>query len=501
MLMKKITIKILSLLFGVLGLTQASAQCNLNAGINFTIGPNGVVNFSSTTTGTIPTTYYTWSFGDNTFGNGLAPNHTYNANGNYTVVLTAINASVNPPCQSSATVVITISSFTTTPCNLVANCTYSVGPNGTVHFMYNTSTGTVSGTTYTLYFGDNTSGNTIPTIHTYSANGSYTVTMVANNNGTNTCISTKTFVVNYTCLISSASTATMLCAGQPATLTASGSFNYMWSNGSSNAVQTVTPQLTTVYTVSNQTFPCFSTVSTITIVVNPLPPITIVPSPSALCLGQTATLTASGASTYSWSGGQQTTTISVSPLTNSNYVVSGTSVQGCIASQTLALAVLPLPSINASPLSPTLCAGSAITLSASGASSYLWKPGNATSSAVSVSPSGTGNYTVIGTDANGCSNQSVVNIVVQPCTGIEKNAGLEGKLILYPNPSQGAVTVRFEVGGEKEILVFNALGSIITKISTRADVENIDLTEAGKGIYFIKVKADNLSGNYRIIVQ
>ena len=289
-----------------------NAQCLMNASISYTVGPNGVVSFSSTSTGTLINTFYGWNYGDSSFGNGIAPTHTYNANGNYTVVLTAINPSVNPACQGSATVIITVSSLIGTPCNLLANCSYSFGPSGNVYIVYNTSTGTVTGTTYTLDFGDNTTGNTIPTMHTYSANGSYTVTFTANNNFTNTCISTKTFVVNYSCFLSIAPTSSAICSGGTVTLTASGASNYMWNTGTPGANLTVSPLLTTVYTVSNQTFPCFTTTSTITIVVNPIPFITVVASPSVICLGQTATLTANDANTYSWNTGGQTTVIAVS---------------------------------------------------------------------------------------------------------------------------------------------------------------------------------------------
>lgn len=54
-------------------------------------------------------------------------------------------------------------------------------------------------------------------------------------------------------------------------------------------------------------------------------------APSAsICPGQTITLTASGANTYTWTSGVQTETISVNPLTTTSYSVSGTGLNGCV---------------------------------------------------------------------------------------------------------------------------------------------------------------------------
>lgn len=63
-------------------------------------------------------------------------------------------------------------------------------------------------------------------------------------------------------------------------------------------------------------------------------------SPSAsICPGQTITLTASGATSYTWGTGAQTETISINPLTTTSYSVSGTGLNGCIGSSVITVTV------------------------------------------------------------------------------------------------------------------------------------------------------------------
>jgi hypothetical protein len=82
-------------------------------------------------------------------------------------------------------------------------------------------------------------------------------------------------------------------------------------------------------------------------------PIVSVNSPT-ICAGQTATLTATGASTYSWNTGSLLNPILVSPSSSTVYSVTGTSL-GCSTTTVVTVVVNPLPvmSVNSS----TICIG------------------------------------------------------------------------------------------------------------------------------------------------
>jgi len=129
-----------------------------------------------------------------------------------------------------------------------------------------------------------------------------------------------------------------VCPGNSSLLTASGTAStFSWSTGSTMVNTTVNPTVTTVYSLTTTVASC-SLVTTKTIVVNSLPTI-VVNSPS-LCLGSSATLTVSGAFSYTWSTGFIGANTVVSPTITTNYSVTGVSLLGCINTNTTSVMVM-----------------------------------------------------------------------------------------------------------------------------------------------------------------
>src|SRR5690606_24479474 len=129
------------------------------------------------------------------------------------------------------------------------------------------------------------------------------------------------------------------------------------------------------------------TVRTITVV--PLPTVSVTSTPSAICNGATATLTASGATNYTWIGVGTNSQVSVSPTVTTTYTVIGNS-SGCSSTRTISLIVNNPPVLVAS-VSPTIiCPTETATLSASnGAASYSWSPIGVLTNTAVVSPAST----------------------------------------------------------------------------------------------------------------
>jgi hypothetical protein len=125
------------------------------------------------------------------------------------------------------------------------------------------------------------------------------------------------------------------------------------------------------------------------------PALNIASSSSSLCLGQTATLTAQGATSYSWSTGSNAGSLAVSPTVTTTYTLLGTDAAGCTYSGNITLVVNSSPTITISSSHPTLCAGSQGTLNALGAGSYTWSGGSVLSVAI-ITPTANTTYTVIG---------------------------------------------------------------------------------------------------------
>ena len=82
------------------------------------------------------------------------------------------------------------------------------------------------------------------------------------------------------------------------------------------------------------------------------------------------------------------------------------------AAQTYPVTVHPLPAVVITPPAFTITKGSSTTLTAGGASTYLWSPGALTGSSITVSPLSTTTYTVTGTDAMGCINTASATVTV-----------------------------------------------------------------------------------------
>jgi len=154
------------------------------------------------------------------------------------------------------------------------------------------------------------------------------------------------------------------------------------------------------------------TVVTKTITINASPNVLASLSSIAICANQSATLTAGGASTYSWSSGQTTTLISVSPSANTTYTLTGTDLSGCVSTSVKTLVVNALPTVTATsnPSSAVVCSGGTLGLSGAGANTYSWT--SAVVNAAAFIPVTNTTYTVTGTNTNGCQNTATISVVV-----------------------------------------------------------------------------------------
>jgi gliding motility-associated-like protein len=199
------------------------------------------------------------------------------------------------------------------------------------------------------------------------------------------------------------------------------------SNGSgSNIVQTLTASGTTTGTVEytiTATTPApascsNSAVTKVLVTVYPIPTVSL-STPAAICVGQSAGITATVAplgGTFSWTPGNLTTNpITVSPTSTTSYNCQYT-VNGCSNSASRNVTVNPLPGLSISANTTSICAGKNAVLTASSpdaGGTYSWAPGGATTAAITVSPAGNTTYTVTYTLATSCSKTDTVTVFVK----------------------------------------------------------------------------------------
>jgi len=265
---------------------------------------------------------------------------------------------------------------------------------------------TLSGSGASTYSWNNGVQNGVP--FTPNATQTYTVTGTDANGCSNTAQVTVT--VNPSPNISGGNNQS-ICIGSPVTLSGSGATNYTWNNGVVNGT-TFTPLATQTYTVTGTNANGCSNTAQVTVTVNPLPTVSA-GSNQSVCVGTPVTLIGSGANTYSWTNGVANATPFI-PMGTQIYTVTGTNANGCSNTAQVTVTVNPSPNVSAGS-NQSVCAGSPVTLSGSGASSYTWS--NGISNGVPFVPVATQTYTVTGT-ANGCSNTAQVTVTVNPSPNV-----------------------------------------------------------------------------------
>jgi hypothetical protein len=139
----------------------------------------------------------------------------------------------------------------------------------------------------------------------------------------------------------------------------------------------------------------------------------------SVCLGDSVTLTASGGSNYTWNGGIQNG-VSFTPTSTQTYTVTGTATGGCPNTSSTTVTVNSVPSANAGNDFTINCSlnpnGSTIGMLNTAGNTYSWTPTAGLSSASvanpTANPSSSTTYTLLVTNANGCTANDQVVVAV-----------------------------------------------------------------------------------------
>lgn len=230
-----------------------------------------------------------------------------------------------------------------------------------------------------------------------STPGAYSVT-VSNSEG---CTGTASFTLSAAPVPAPVISGSLVfCEGTSTTLNAGPGFSaYAWSNGGNSASVVVNTPGTYTVTVTNAEG-CSNT-ATVQVVSTPNPAPAIAGILS-ICPGSSTTLNVTGSfSTYSWSTGAQTASITANAA--GTYSVSVTDAQGCTGNTSVTVQqwTPPSPQITGA---ASFCYDTNTVLDAgAGYNAYQWSSGgNAQTLTVSTS----GNYGVTVTDQNGCTGTS-----------------------------------------------------------------------------------------------
>ena len=140
-----------------------------------------------------------------------------------------------------------------------------------------------------------------------------------------------------------------------------------------SASKTIAPKITTRYVVTGvDTYKGVNKDSS-TVTVNELPNVDVTKD-TAICKGSSIDIIASGALSFVWNNGSSNYNQSVSPITTTKYVVTGTDVNKCISKDSLIVTVNNLPNIDITK-DTSICKGSDAFLYVKGGVSYVWNDG------------------------------------------------------------------------------------------------------------------------------
>jgi len=472
---------------GVYTVTATNAEgCSAPANVTVTVNPLPSVNIS----------------GNSSFCQG--DNVTLTATGANTYVWS--NTSTNAAITVSNAGTYTVTGMDANGCSNNTTKTVSMNPTYNVALAHSMC----EGESYNFY-GQN-----------ITAAGTYTHTLQT----VNGCDSVLTLVVTLKALPPTVITGnTTICEGETVTLTANGGVSYLWNNGSTN--NNISVSQSGVYTVTTTNAEGCSATADVTVTVNPLPNVNISGN-TTLCAGNSTTLTATGADSYTWSTGDNTASVSISAF--GIYTVTGTTTAGCSGTANVTVLVSQLPVITITG-ETDICAGESTTLTVTGGDTYIWSDGT-TDNSITINTAGI--YQVIGYNAAGCFSMAdaTVNVwqsatsefsvecpdscyiwndqaycatgdytqflqTIQGCDSIVTlhltiTVGIDGhdfnsNIVLYPIPASQYVDVRVEGNMDvKGIEMFDMFGKLVRSSKTT----RINVSDLADGIYLVRVLTD-----------
>lgn len=342
-----------------------------------------------------------------------------------------------------------------------SNADFTVTGTGTgVNYQWQVSTN--GGTTWTNISGGNASTLTLTGVTEAQSGYLYQAILTNATCATPTLSSSVSLTVNSLPAVTTQPSSVTLCSGSNHSFTAAGTgtgISYQW--------QVSTDGGTTFTDLAGETNPslnlnnipaglnnnqyhlvisgtCSPAAITNNVTLTVVSPVTVTAQPAnaAVCFGSNTSFTAAGSGTgvlYQWQvntgsgftniAGATTATLNINGATlaeNGNQyqvLMSNATCTTPSVSNAATLTVNALPNVTSSADDNSVCTGSNVVLTATGATTYTWNPGGLTGSPVTVTPTVNPNnpgtplditYTVTGTDGNGCVNTSQVTVTAEP---------------------------------------------------------------------------------------
>jgi hypothetical protein len=354
----------------------------VRASVNITVNPTPTVSVNSGTA-CQGAPYILYPSGASTYSYINGGQVVYpNANASYTVVGYSAAGCANTVAAVASVTVAPAPVITVSNGSVCLGNSYTINPSGASTYTYSSGSAVVTPTASAFYSVTGTSSvgcvSQLPSLFSIQVYNSPSVTVAG---GT-------------------------VCQGSAFVITPSGASTYSYSSGSA----AVSPTTTTTYSVIGfGPNGCPSLPAPVPVTVTPAALISA--SGGTVCNGTSFTLSPSGASNYSYTGGNAV----ITPTSTSSYTITGVANSCNAVPAVVTVSVFSGPNISVA--NGTICSGESFTLSPSGASSFTFANGGPV-----VTPTSTSVYAIT-SSSNGCNSQTNATVIVNAIPVLSVSGG------------------------------------------------------------------------------
>ena len=328
-----------------------------------------------------------------------------------------------------------------------------------------------------------------------------------------------------------------MCTGTSQNIMAYAGTAFVWNDGVTTSQRTITPSVSTTYTVTVTGVNGCQNSGSRTFIVNP-PPVASIAGANSICNGTSTTLTASSGNNglyyaYRWSTGQTTAAITVAPTVTRTYSVTVT-MGSCtsVAYKNVAVSGVAPSSMNIVGLNTQYYKTDAAVTLVGTPTGGTFRVDNVTRTAFTPANLTVGNHTVTYTITQGICNSVYTKIVrvLAPVVTLQSNNQLDvnskaginktgldwvnntdnnenysmnsdvktltfnqlGRVSIFPNPAIEYMDVNLEnyIGKAVTMNIYNHFGQIVftQKLDEVSSLtQNIELTNLHTGNYILRV--------------
>lgn len=242
------------------------------------------------------------------------------------------------------------------------------------------------------------------------------------------------------------------------------------------------------------------------------PAVTVTADEDNFCVNANATLTASGADTYTWSPAADLSSTSGSTVVatlsaTTTYTVTGTDANNCSSTAQITINVNPNPTVTLDAFS-NVCEYTpefALTGGLPAGGSYSGTAVNNDNFNPATAGIGTFAISYNYTDANGCSATATENIEVTDCLGLDNTAN-NYNFEVFPVPANEVLNLVFsmEQGQNLEVKLYSMDAKVVYStniVSNNVNQVVIPVSNLASGVYYLNVSNANHNFGQKVIIK